>query len=1042
MEIKKAYRSIVSIETTLQQAHQAEMDRARLNMADYTPPDLRDRSHSVSLISQHRQLAELHSSFLEMTCRPELPRDVQEYAEVRNLPSRLWQTAFHLMLESLRTSLSSNHHLQTNERRAEILDHLTEFIYYAYSFYSALLESERYKGFRRAWLESLGDLSRYRMAVAGLANSMAAEGRADETPSKQADSHQVASFEAARIDDDIDEDDSTSEDDNDADGDDEGFGSAQHRAQTRDEKGAPPRSKSLADPGREAPAAHENDKASIGTAALGDWDTTEKETWRQTAKGWYAMGIAETPSTGRLHHHLGVLSRGDDDLRAVYHLTKSLIAAKPFSPARDSILPLFNQEQQASRLHRESSVEELFLYLHGILITRVQLDDFEPVFDRLMAKLARLVEERGPAGIPQSVWTMMASINIASLFQYGAQDSLLASLLLEQAGKSDGRSNRTQKAAASTPTAILVSSTTPKTDDNLLSELPREAEWDDPSDDDSEVGGEAQVISLEAKSGSDEQEVPDELPIVLQKAATLCFSMHSLTFDLSSADASLRSNPYNTTVSTFLVSLCQSKKAFRMLERFIPWDLWLRRIDQSLSLFERTWPKCLSSSFITPQLLLPEDFCLRGILGLSRHLYDRNLWRNAMNDGGLTAEQAFDNEVEVLDADDAELYTRTESAWRAAASRRKDKAFASTSLDTVRDYRLAFVARKLAKAARGFDLDSKSSALSLSRLLLGRLSRQKLQEEQRQLEARIQELQLQSPAAVASSAHYSDDDDDFDSDWDSHSDHEAPASASAQAILSNADDADPSDEIRALHARSCFLRSLLCKRPNAAKSSTKPDRSNSKKGASPSVCEDLLPGYTTLVVDTNILVIPGDIIANLIDTKRWMVIVPLAVITELDGLRRNDSDVGREAERAIQFLESHIKSHAKCFKVQTSRGNYLTDLSCRSEDIDFTWQGGAEDGETRLDAGAGEKSVAARNVDEVILRLLAWQRDHFIDRRGLLMASKEASGSEKGSAKLALAHKSVLLTLDRNLRLKAKSRSLASMDDKGAASLLSLAALS
>ncbi|SJX62234.1 uncharacterized protein SRS1_13080 [Sporisorium reilianum f. sp. reilianum] len=1065
VEVKKVYRSLSSMEATLQEAHQAEVDKARLDMADYTPPDLRDRSYWITLISKHRQLAELHSSFLEMTCRPEFPRELQELAEVRNMPSRLWQTVFHLMLESLRTSLSSNHHMQSHQRRAELLDHLTEFIYYAYSFYSALQESERYKNLRRAWIESLGDLSRYRMAVAGLASSI--DGAGDEIRNKQSDDRRSASPVAARIDD--DDDDDAEEDDDDslndslADGDDDDLEFAPRPRHRHREPGASSRRQSNVERANNATPANDIEKASIGSAALGDWEWTEKETWRQTAKGWYAMGITETPNIGRLHHHLGVLSRGDHDLRALYHLSKSLIAAKPFASARNSVLTLFDQEKQARRLRRDSSIEELFLYLHGILITRVQLDDFEPVFDRLMAKLTRLVEQKGPAGLPQSVWTMMAVVNIAGLFQYGVEDSVLAHLLLQQAGKSGGRPNRTSKSKANTPTAILVSSNPPKTDDNLLSELPRDAEWDDPSDDESEAGEDVQVISLEAKGANDEQEAADELSSILEQAATLCFGMQSLTFDLSSDDAPFRSNPYNTTISTFLVSLCQSKKAFRMLEHFVPWTAWLQSIEKSVSLTERSWPKCLSSSYITAQLLLPEDFCLRGILGLSRHLYDRNLWRNATNDGAIAAPQGFDNEVEVLDADDAELYTRTESAWRIAASRRKDSGDSLLSLDSVRGYRLAFVARKLAKAARGFDLDTKTSMLSLSKMLIARLTRRKIEVEQRQLEFRMQELTMQSPAATAILAREQeqrqdlDSDDEFDSDWDS--DPEAPRHGSAHVTTHEAPvgthHEEVTDEIRALHARSCYLQDVLkslgqklsgqrCAPPSKAGKGN--EHVTKKKGAVAqlNVCDGVTPGYTVLVVDTNIIVTPGEVIAQLIESRRWTVIIPLAVITELDGLRRNDNELGKEAERAIQFLESRIKSHSKYVKVQTSRGNYLSDLSCRCEDIDFTWQGAGAggaaaaatpDGSPRLDAAnAGEtKSVAARNVDEVILRILAWQRDNFVDRRNLL----QAEGGAKSTA--TSAHKSVLLTLDRNLRIKAKSRSLPSLDAKGAASLIGLA---
>ncbi len=189
------------------------------------------------------------------------------------------------------------------------------------------------------------------------------------------------------------------------------------------------------------------------------------------------------------------------------------------------------------------------------------------------------------------------------------------------------------------------------------------------------------------------------------------------------------------------------------------------------------------------------------------------------------------------------------------------------------------------------------------------------------------------------------------------------------------------------------------------------------------------------------------------------VIIPLAVITELDGLRRNDNELGKEAEKAIQFLEARIRTHAKYVKVQTSRGNYLNDLSCRSEDIDFTWQGtatatggsavGVEEGSPRLDAmdrmGAGDtKSVAARNVDDVILRILAWQRENFVDRRNLLgsgSSSNNNNAGQGGAEKREVTEKtqkSVLLTLDRNLRLKAKSRGLASLDAKGAAGLVEL----
>ncbi len=1054
LEIKKVYRSISAMETALQEAHHAEADKARLAMAEYLPPDVRDPSYWITMISRHRSLADLHSSFFEMTCRPELPRSVQELAETYNLPSRLWQNAFHLMLESLRSNLASQPPNQPASRKTELLDYLTEFIYFAYSFYSALHESERYKNFGRAWIESLGDLSRYRMAVASLAASMAIDGGGEEIRNKAHNDRSPVLAIDARIDD--------AQDDSDADADDDDDSLDEHRAEADDAEARRRHARRRRSRRGHRDDLHNVDKASIGSAALGDWEWTEKETWRQTAKDWYALGITQAPNIGRLHHHLGVLSRGEDDLRALYHLSKSLIAAKPFSSAKDSVVALFDQERQSRRIRRGSSVEELFLYLHGLIITRVQLDDFEPVFERFVSELTALVEEHGPAGLPQSVWTMMATVNIAGLFEHGSDDSMLADLLLQQSHKSGKRPNRTERSRSQVPTAILVSSSATKTDDNLLSELPRDAEWDDPSDDEDEAGEqEVQLIALDAKARGDEAEAEaaNDLPDTLERAAKLCFAMQALTFDLTSADASLRSNPYNTTIGTFLLSLCQSKRAFRLFERFVPWDAWLQRLDSSIGLAERGWPKVLASPYITAPLLLPEDYCLRGILGLSRHLYDRHLWRATANEGGLSASHAFANEVEVLDAEDGELYTRIESAWRTAAARKGERDEPSPTLDTVRVYRMAFVARKLAKAGRGFELDGKTSKLSLSKMLQTRLVRRKMEEEQRELEARIQQLRLQAanrepawarseePASAAyQEAAQMDDDDDFDSDWEE--DESAAARErvhSLDAILPTPEGADASDEIQALHARSCYLRDVLSSvrstltrgRGGSAGKERGTQAGRAKTDVAANACENIVPGYTVLVVDTNIIVTPGEVIAQLIESQRWTLIIPLAVITELDGLRRNDSELGRHAERAIRLLETRIRTHAKFVKVQTSRGNYLSDLSCRSEDIDFAWQGqGAGAGAAVRDEDAADtKSVAARNVDEVILRILAWQRDNFVDRRNLLQV---AAKHDEQPTSIDSAHKSVLLTLDRNLRLKAKSRGLPSVDARAAAALLEL----
>ena len=56
---------------------------------------------------------------------------------------------------------------------------------------------------------------------------------------------------------------------------------------------------------------------------------SDKERWRQVAKEWFARGLAITPNSGKLQHHLGLLCRDkdstDEELRGVYHFVKRYV---------------------------------------------------------------------------------------------------------------------------------------------------------------------------------------------------------------------------------------------------------------------------------------------------------------------------------------------------------------------------------------------------------------------------------------------------------------------------------------------------------------------------------------------------------------------------------------------------------------------------------------------------------------------------------------------------------------------------------------------
>jgi len=76
---------------------------------------------------------------------------------------RLWTNCFYHLLENLQRSSPAS---------KIALEYLQEFIYYAYTFYTALLERDTFKDYRTSWPEALDDLARYRIIIAAMIPAM------------------------------------------------------------------------------------------------------------------------------------------------------------------------------------------------------------------------------------------------------------------------------------------------------------------------------------------------------------------------------------------------------------------------------------------------------------------------------------------------------------------------------------------------------------------------------------------------------------------------------------------------------------------------------------------------------------------------------------------------------------------------------------------------------------------------------------------------------------------------------------------------------
>ncbi|EJD53809.1 hypothetical protein AURDEDRAFT_180216 [Auricularia subglabra TFB-10046 SS5] len=892
-QIKKLYRDLSACEAKLSKDLYPDQEESKVVLKTRTPASNTHNERILRMIADHKHFAEICHTFLKLTLSPLVPASVHAFPSRCNIPARLW-AAIQRPLEVLRLMSSTS---------AIALEHLSDFIYYAYGYYTMLYEEPLHAVFKSFWLEALGDLARYRMALA-------AHLTPSPTAAPEAGSQTLASLPAPEP--------------------------------------APARIDASPSP-------------SIGVAALASFDLEpERDQWRNIARGWYGDGLKDQPGNGKLHHHIGLLCREDETLIALYHYAKSMTALHPFSTARESVQGLFGAAVTSKRLLPEAKAADLFVVLHGMLFTHIQLDDFDTV-------LARFLEKLQLDSIEEREWIMMGVTNLAAVLDYGRPTGVLrkTGAFGEKKEKESDKPRAGVKRKSEQPVSIVEDE-----------DLTRKMDVDEPED--------AEDAAPETPAdAAGAPQADDELPISYTLALRLTFSMFSYVLrnpkHRRTPFTPSTLNPYIPLVFTFLATMARHPRALAVMERAIPWD--------DMATFLAMTPRSVLAAEVEAGLKLtsgcdpsPEDWCLRGMEWLGRRVYERGFWARAEKGGEM--EVLLAQEANFEPADDGIIEDDSDEANHAATS---------TAVGNQRRWtRVCRAAGILGKAVPGFVWQRETRRWVVTGPL-----REKVQE-WAALERQLSEKQARSWA-----------DEDMDDEMDIDEEDQNNTESSEE-------DDDEDEQVKALRARRRYLRSLLqdSNKP-VSPVYTRRARRHGMRGARRSL--QMIPGYTVLVVDTNILLSSLPLFSGLVTSQRWTVIVPLAVITELDGLAQNHSPLGQAAKEALKFITSSIRTCSSSLKVQTSKGNYLSSLVVRSEQVQFSKHEGSWE----------------RNMDDLILRSALWQLEHWVDRSSLLPGASNSNNMVDDTSSRV-----VLLTFDRNLRLKAASRQLDAADEKDMAAIL------
>lgn len=631
-----------------------------------------------------------------------------------------------------------------------------------------------------------------------------------------------------------------------------------------------------------------------------------------------------------------------------YQADFSLTVTHEFDTSRESILPLFDSALQTQRSLPDATAMDLFVRLHGMLFTRIQLDDFPDVMSRFMERLeedARLDGISRKATITQVDWMLMASVNISAVLQYGSTSGVLRKALAQE-----GAERRKQHASI--------------TEEG--EEIPVEGQIEGSGDSDE---GKEQPISEGPRLLTHEPPSPS-----FTYALQLAFEMleHTLSHPNRLQGIHHVLNPYITLLLTFVATLFRQPHAGAVLIPSVPWH----RLVELLNAIPEGDIKEETRLINGPPL--PEDWTIRGMEWVGRRVYERGFWKakgSGRGSGALAQPRIgdrFQSEMDVLLATFDSAIDISEGVVEEVDG--ADLTDGPVAVNQRRWRRVAWAGGVLAKHVDGLSIaDGKVFIEGVLADRLSEIEASRLAEEEANKVVRIRDDALEEGDGGLAGSEGEDSDPEL-----------AALRVSTLKIFIIGQQPDVQERRRQ-------LRSLINKPSDKPKTSAQSRMKNLR----------VVPGYTMLVFDTNVLLSSLPLFSKVVEGGQWSVIIPLPVVTELDGLAREPAPLGTSAKAAVAYLESRIRTHSLCLKIQTTKGNYLSDLLIRTEHHDI--------------------KIDERTMDDRILSIASFQSEHFVDRSALLGDGRKGG---MGDTKV------LLVTYDRNLRLRARARGVDAADEK------------
>jgi protein SMG6 len=493
-----------------------------------------------------------------------------------------------------------------------------------------------------------------------------------------------------------------------------------------------------------------------------------------------------------------------------------------------------------------------------MLFARIDLDSFDSTLARFTERLQ--LDQQPGFGVKESEWVMMGVLNLGAILEYGKEGVLKRVGALGPIGtapkpkvveKIVGRGGQRQ--------------------DSLTIEGGDGHDSHMGPDGGSKWGIDevmAEPDEMMAISPTDDNE-PRSTPAIsqpeppsdhlFQLSLRLTFTLLSLVLKNPYLPHPTRKhylNPYITIILTFLWTIFKHQPALEVLEKNIPWeelvallnDTTARRHSRGGSLPE------VSSKALIGGGPLPEDHCLRGMEWVGRRVYERGFWRPGAKPNATSSSSCVSGEMDVLTGP---LIRQVDDGYV-----EDGEGGDIEDVPTKRCKRVMLLTEGLVKAVPGLEWDHTSDK---PKLRIGGELEVKMREWEEEREREAEEARRRNGRKSWNESDEMDVDEVEEEEEDEEDD----------------DDELDSEDVKALKARRRYLQSLLRPRSQPTRPpQSRRQRPKVQRAVATTTKErpplNVVPGYTVLVIDTNILLSSLSMIASLVESRRWTLVVPLA----------------------------------------------------------------------------------------------------------------------------------------------------------------------